>query len=45
MSNFFYIKKFKFTNGSIKVNFDDGSDLCMDRDNRIYYLHDGILDR
>ncbi|XP_027201267.2 uncharacterized protein LOC113795273 [Dermatophagoides pteronyssinus] len=35
----------QFTNGSIKVNFDDGSDLCMDRDNRIYYLHDGILDR
>nr|XP_046909043.1 serine/threonine-protein kinase PLK4-like [Dermatophagoides farinae] len=35
----------QFTNGSIKVNFDDGSDLCMDRDNRIFYLHDGILDR
>lgn len=30
-------------NGSIKVNFNDGSDLCMDRQSQIFYIENNVL--
>lgn len=33
----------QFMNGSIKVNFNDGSDLCMDRQSQIFYIENNVL--